>query len=131
MPPRAFTDPATGRSLSRLRNSRPPPRSAPYASASRAFIRGISVRADSMMPSPVSGNRVRISGAKRRSRAEASATSAALTGKVGRTESKGWRPGLIQTVSSAAAIRATAGCSAVSCLISIGVTPFLPGTAKR
>ena len=82
MPPRALIEPETGRSLSRLRKSRPSNLS--VILTRRSFMRGISVSSDSMMPPDlaVSGKAAAIYGAKRCNLASASSMSAIVNGSL-------------------------------------------------
>ena len=116
-------DPATARSLSLFRNSRPPPRSAPYLRFSSAFIAGISVRGDSMMPfvSAVSGKISISSGANFDRRFDASAISSGPNARLSFASAKGTFLGLTQQTSFASARSATTGSSSMSFCRSISV----------
>ena len=124
-PPRALTEPATAKSESRLTNSLPPSRSAPYFSRSSAFMAGISVSGDSMMPfvSAVSGKIFASSGAKRASRSEASLISSGPNVRPSFAPANGTFFGFTQQTSFALARSATTG--ACSIHFSISITFFL------
>ena len=104
-PPLALTEPATARSESRFKNSLAEPKSAPYFSFSSAFMAGISVSGDSMMPpcSAVSGKIFASRGAKRCSLADASAISAGPKTSLSFASAKGIFFGFSQQTSFAAA----------------------------
>ena len=129
MPPRAFIEPAIGRSPSILTKRRPST-FAPYFSLSRSFIAGASRSSDSIIPraSAVSGNFFIMNGAKRASRASASSTSAIESGRPPRAVSKLASFGLSQSISRSSASALTVGFSSISlrtCSLSIAAPPVL------
>ena len=117
MPPRAFTEPATARWLSILRN-RSPEILAPVASCSAFCMEGMGLSGDSMMPlvASVSGKHLRMKGAKRARRASASAMSSSETTNwhTASVISKGRYLGLTQRVSFCSEISFRTGSCAIS-----------------